>query len=229
MFVTSSWHVWCRWSRPLPWGAPGHGSPAGLTGLQPPAPQPHHFHVGRFLQWGGISHPAGGLCGRHHSDELADGCHLPRSGLCVHVPESLRRDSGLRTSLSAWTLGTLCFLAVGHVAGRGAAGQRRTAAGEKQQKCPGGPGGWRRGCTGEAGGVPAKHRPGPQGPLLAWLCPFLMSSGGQSNWLSMMALALGGLGEPTALSFSSVSGHKPPLSLLSLSFFLFKNVFLKNF
>ena len=45
----------------------------------------------------------------------------------------------------------------------------------------------------------------------------------------MMALALEGLGEPTALSFSSVSGRKPPLSLLSPSFFLFKNVFLKNF
>ena len=227
MFVTSSWHVWCRWSWPLPWGAPGQGSPAVLTGLQPPTPQPHHFHMGRFFQWGGISPPAGGLCGRHHSDELADGCYLPASGVCVGAPESPQRDGDLRTSLSAWTPGVLCFLTVGHVAGRGAASQRQTAAGEKQQKCPGGPG--RRGCTGEAGGVPSRHRPGPQGPLLARLCPFLMSSRGQSNWLSKMALALGSLGEPTAPSFSSVSGHKPPLSLLSQSFFLCKNVFFKNF
>ena len=103
----------------------------------------------------------------------------------------------------------------------------RQRLGRRRKNAPGGLG--RRGCTGEAGGVPSRRRPGPQGPLLARLCPFLMSSRGQSNWLSKMALALGSLGEPTALSFSSVSGHKPPLSLLFPSFFLCNNVFFKNF
>lgn len=178
--------------------------------------------MSRFFQRGRISRPAGGLCGRHHSDELADGCHLPASGVCVGVHESLERDGDFRTSLSAWTLAALRFFTVGHVAGQGAAGQRRTAVGvEAAKMSPGG--------LGDGGGVTTKRRPGPQGPLFSPLCSFLMSSGGQSNWLSIVALALGGLGEPTALSFSSVSGHKPSLSLLSPSLFLFKNLSLKNF
>lgn len=162
--------------------------------------------MSRFFQRGRISPQAGGLCGRHHSDELAGGCHLPAAGVCVGVHESLERDGDLKPSLSAWTLAALRFFTVGHVAGRGAAGQRAAVGGEAAKMSPGG--------LGDGGGVTTKRRPGPQGPLFSRLCSFLMISGGQSNWLSIVALALGGLGEPTALSFSaiSVSSLPEPLS-----------------